>query len=310
MVAASSGTCYNYSLLFVEVRLFQSLGRGWTFLKQSWSLGQRVPVVLFPTLTGLVICVVILIIMTLPLGALILYIRKTILGQVAIGAVIGLTLIILMVIINTMRFLSSSLANVALTNQKPIVANAWKKISGLGADLFWMGLGYPVYRVWLVLRRLFRSSKSVGWEDAEHLLIPVLANETISMREASGQIVKMQTDNCVFTADSVGIRKVSTLLKIGAFIIGLAAGLGAAWLVLANAEDAERSLVLAVGLATFLIAVFTLPVSLYCSYAITLFNTCLYRWGINVRDARKGDTSTNAAVPEPLTIALGIRPGR
>jgi hypothetical protein len=175
--------------------MFQSIGRGWTFLKQSWSLGQKTPVVLFPILAGLIISVVILISMALPLGSLIIYIRKDVLGQVVIGAVIGLIGVILLAIANTMRLMSSNLSDAVLSGQKLVAADAWKRISALGGDVYWMGLGNPVYRIWLALRRLFRSSKSNAWEDAEHLLIPVLANESVSMREAPGQILKMQAQN-------------------------------------------------------------------------------------------------------------------
>jgi hypothetical protein len=290
--------------------MFQSIGRGWTFLKQSWSLGQKVPVVLVPILAGLIISMVILIIMALPLGGLIIYIRKDLLGQVAIGAVIGLIGVILLAIANTMRLMSANLSGAVLSDQKLVTADAWKRISALGGDVYWMGLGYPVYRIWLALRRLFRSSKSNTWEDAEHLLIPVLANESVSMREAPGQISKMQAQNCVFTAESVGIHKTTALLTLGALIIGLAVGLGVAWFVLINGQDASQARALAFGLASLLVAIFTLPVALYCSYAITLFNTCLYQWGINVRDAREREDSASAAVPEPLAVALGIRSGR
>ena len=290
--------------------MFQSLGRGWTFLKQSWLLGQRAPAVLFPTIVGLVVSVIILLIMMLPLGGLIVYIRKEPWGQVAIGAMIGLLMVIMVAIANTMTVLSSNLAGAALSGQKPTTAEAWIKASELGGDLYWMGFGLPVYRIWLTLRRLLRTSKSGGWEDAEHLLVPVLANGKVSLREAPGQIVRMQADNCVFSADSVAIRKVSVLLTLSALLIGLAAGLGAAWLVLTSELDAARSRALAFGLTALITAIFTLPVAQYCSYAVTLFNTCLYRWGITVRDARKHETSANEAVPEPLAIALGIRSGR
>ena len=94
--------------------MFQSIGRGWTFLKQSWSLGQKAPAVLFPTLAGLVVSVIILIIMMLPLGGMIIYIRKVLWGQVAIGVVIGLLLVILVAIASTMTILSSNLAGTAL----------------------------------------------------------------------------------------------------------------------------------------------------------------------------------------------------
>jgi hypothetical protein len=290
--------------------LFQSIGRGWTFLKQSWLLGQKAPAVLFPTLAGLVVSVIILLIMMLPLGGMIIYLRKELWGQVAIGAMIGLLLVILVAIASTMTVLSSNLAGTALADQKPTTTGAWEKVSRLGGDLYWMGLGFPVYRIWLAFRRLFHTSKSSGWEDAEHLLVPVLANEEVNMREAPGKIVRMQVDNCVFTADSVGINKVSVLLTLGAFLIGLAAGLGMAWLILTNGQDPSRSRALAFGLAALITAIFTLPVAHYCSYAITLFNTCLYRWGITVRDARKSETSADTAVPEPLAVALGIRSGR
>jgi hypothetical protein len=198
----------------------------------------------------------------------------------------------------------------ALSGQNPIVSEAWQRVTDLGADAFWMGLGYPVYRVWLVLRRLFHSPKRNAWEDSEHLFVPVLANQEIDMREAPVQIAKMQAQNCVFTAENVGIHKAAILLTLGALIFGLIAGSGAAWIVLTNVQDAGQARAMAFGLAVLSIAIFALPVALYCSYGIALFNTCLYLWGMRVREARKGESSASTAVPEPLAVALGIRSGR
>jgi hypothetical protein len=293
----------------VEVNLFQPLQRGWIFLKQSWSFGRRAPVLLFPSLAGLVLSLILLLVMTLPLGGMILYIRKDLLGQVAIGIAIGMLLVILLAVFNTVKFLSSGLVGSLLAGQIATVSDTWEKISRLGADLYWMGLGVPVYRVWLILRRIFASSKQRSWADAEHLFIPVLANEAVGMQEAPQRIEKMQTDNCVFTAEGVAVRKLSALLTLGALILGLAAGLGLAWWALTSDLDPGHSRALAFGLGALSIAVFGLPVALYCSYALTLFNNCLYRWGVNVRDARKGDVSDDQAVPEPLAVALGIRSG-
>jgi len=290
--------------------LFQSIGRGWKFVKQSWSLGQKVPAILFPTFAGLVVSVIILVILLLPLGGMIVYLRKEPWGQVAIGAVIGLLLVVLVAIPSIMAVLSSNLSGTTLSGQKPVPSDAWARVSELGEDLYWMGLGIPINCIRAFFRGPFRSKVRGGWEDAEHLLIPVLGNEKVTLREAPARITRMQVDNCVFTAESVGIRKVGVLLTAGALLIGFAIGLGVAWLVLVNGQDASRSRALAFGLAVLITAIFTLPVAYYCNYALTLFNTCLYRWGITVRDARKGKDSAEAAVPEPLAVALGIRSGR
>jgi hypothetical protein len=291
--------------------LFQSIGRGWVFLKQSWVLGQRSPEVLFPALLGFSVSVMTTLVMMLPLGGLIYYIRKEYWGQVSIGVLIGLLITLLVAIAHMTSIPSSQLSGRALSGQPLSTLDAWKRFSDLGGDLFLMGLGKPFYPVWTAIQGLVqRTSRQSRWEDADHLLIPILANEEISLQQAPGWIKRMQTDNCVFPAEGVGIRKVSVLLTVIALSFGLTAGLGAAWLVVTNGQDASLSRVYASAIALFMIAIFTFPVVFYLVYAETLFNTCLYLWGVSIRDARKHGKSGSASVPSPLAVAIGLRPGR
>lgn len=264
---------------------------------------------LIPTLTGLILSVVTMLVAALPVAILVIYVRKNAWGQFAIGVLLGVLLLVLVAIINILAIMSSNLAGSVLGGQVPSAAEAWKRISSLGADLFWMGIGLPAKWVWLALRRLFRASHKQGWEGAEHLLVPILANEAITLREAPGKIARMQTDNCVFMAESVGVRKLNLLLVAAAILVGLAAGSGIAWLIISGAEDPNKARATAFLLAILAIAIFTLPVLLFCSHTFALFNTCLYIWGKSVRTARK-DKKAEAAIPEPLAVALGVRPGR
>ena|GEM_PF-3531575 len=291
--------------------MFQSIERGWIFIKQSWLLSQKIPAVLLPTLISILTTILTTIIMLLPIAGLILYIRKNVWGQVAIGAVIGLLLILIVAVIHVLTVMSSNLAGAALLGRKPSTADAWKKMSDLGGDLYTMGLGLTVNRLWIIMHKLFsKSSRIRRWEDADHLFIPILANEEIRFRQAPGRISQMQSDNCVFTAEGVGIQKIAMILTAAALLVGLAAGLGVGWLILSKGQDAGQSRALAFAMAALLTAIFTLPVVSYLAFAKTLFNTCLYLWGRSVRDARKQGQASAAAVPDPLAVALGIQPGR
>ncbi len=291
--------------------MFQSIGRGWVFLKQSWHFGQKTPVVLFPALLGLSIAVMTTAVVMLPLAGLVTYIRKVVWGQVAIGVLIGLLIIILVAIANTTAVLSSGLAGMTLSGQRPSTTETWKRLSTLGGDIFLMGLGLPVYHLWITIQRLFsRSSTQSRWEDAVYLFVPVLANEETTLHQTPVRIRRMQTDNCVFPTGGVGIQKVAMILSLASGLIGLAAGLGAAWLVVVNVQDASRSRAYAFAIAAFVTAIFSLPVIFYLVYTKALFNTCLYRWGISIRDARKQGQAGTADVPDPLAVAMGLRPGR
>ncbi|MBN2258784.1 MAG: hypothetical protein JW704_13365 [Anaerolineaceae bacterium] len=290
--------------------MFQSLGRAWNFLKQSWLFGQRSPVVLYPSLISLIGSLLTMFVMLLPVAILIFHIRKNEWGQVAIGVLIGLLLIVLVAIMNTMSVMTSNLSGAILAGRQPNTSGAWMKLSDLGGGLYVMGLGLPTHHFWVALKSLFtKMSAKRGWENDDHLFIPVLANEDISFRNVPGRINDLQAGNSVFSARSVDIHKLLMLLSTGALIIGLAAGLGVGWFVLKNGQDASQARVLAFALAALMVAVFTLPVVLLSVYVITLFNTCLYQWGMSVHTARRKGPSGSAEVPEPLAVALGIRQG-
>ena len=291
--------------------MFQSIGRGWIFIKQSWLLSQKTPAVLFPTLLSILTMILATTVILVPIAGLVIYIRKNVWGQVAIGVLIGLLLSLIITVINVFSIMSSNLASTTLTGRKTNTADAWKKISDLGGDLYIMGLGLPIYRLWRVVQQLFTKSYSaIKWEDADQLLIPVLANEEITLRQTPGYIFQMQSENCVFMAEGVGIQKTNIILTAAALLVGLAAGIGAGWLILSKGQDAGQSRAIAFAVGALLTAIFTLPVVSYLAYAKTLFNTCLYLWGNSVRDARKQGVDNTAAVPDPLAAALGIRSGR
>lgn len=291
--------------------MFQSIGRGWIFVKQGWHLGQKTPSVLFPTIISILTMMITTIVMLLPIAGLIIYIRKNIWGQVTIGILVGLLLILITAVLNSMSVMTANLAGEAMLGKKPSTMDAWKKMSELGGDLYLMGLGLPVQRLWIAMRKLFSNpSRSHRWVDANHLFIPVLANEETRFRQAPKYIEEMQSDNCVFSADGVGIRKVAFIVTGVALLTGLAASVGVGSIILSSGQDASQSRALVFLVAAFLTAVFTLPVVSYMIYTTTLFNTCLYLWGRSVRDARRQGSTSMATVPDPLAVALGIRTGR
>lgn len=291
--------------------MIQSLTRGWTFIKQSWAFGLRSPAVFLPTLIGLLAAILTMIVMLLPVAGLIYYIHTNEWGQVTIGIVVGLLLIVLVAIINVISIMTSNQIGSVLAGRLPVTADAWRKVSDLGGDLYVMGLGLPIQRLWFALKSLFtRKVLRSEWERNDHLYLPVLANEEISFQGTPKRILELQADNSVFSAQGVGIRKLVFILIVGALVIGLAAGLGGAWLVLNGGQDASQARALAFGLAALLVAIFALPVVLFSAYTLTLFNTCLYQWGKAVQSARGKGASGSATVPEPLAIALGIRQGR
>lgn len=286
----------------------QSIGRGWSFIKQSWIFSQKTPGVLLPSLISLLGTILTTLIMLLPLAGLIIYIRKNVWGQVAIGILIGFLLILILSVITVFSIMTSRLSKAALAGEIPSNEDAWKRLTDLDGDLYLLGLALPVYQIWSALRRLFfRPPEFSGWEEADHLLIPVLANENIKLRQATSKITTMQTDNCVFMAEEVGLKWAAFIVTVIALVVGLAAGLIIGTLILSHGQDANQSHVLAFITGSVIFVIFTLPVAAYLAYTITLFNTCLYQWGRSVREARKPDTSANVTVPEPLAIAMGIR---
>lgn len=295
----------------MEVGVFASIRRGWIFLKQSWVFGQRSSALLVPTLLSFLVSMICLVVMLLPLSGLIVYIRKTVWGQFAIGVLIGMLLILMMGIFNWFRFMTAFLAGEKMRGISSTTSQAWERISGFGGSLFWIGMGIPLQAAWVGLTAFFTGHRRpTGWERDMHLLMPIMANETTGLAGVPGRIKHFQSENCLFSADSVGIKALGILLMAGASVLGLAAGIGGMNLVLDATADPGLARGLAFAVAVVLIAIFLLPVVSVTGYAQTLFDTCLYQWGLNVLNARQEGSNSMAVVPEPLAVALGLKTGR
>jgi hypothetical protein len=291
--------------------VFPSIRRAWIFLKQSWTFGQRSSGLLLPTLLSFLVSMVSLLVFLVPLTGLVVYIRKTLWGQFAIGALIGMLLVLLVGIFNLFTFMTAYLAGMKMRGNTVTTSQAWLRIIGLDGSLFWISMGIPLesFRAELV-SLLSRRRQPNGWKRVLHLLVPVAAIEVNNLGEVSTRMKYFLKENCLFSANSVGIKVLNMLLMAGAAVVGLLAGFGGMALVLHMVKDPSLARGLAFVVASVVLAVFLLPVASLTRYTQTLFNVCLYQWGLNVLEARKAGSSTMAVVPDPLAIALGLKSGR
>ena len=129
--------------------MLQSIRRGWIFLKQGWKFGQQSPALLIPTLLSFLISFLSLVVVLLPLAGLIVYVRKSAWGQLAIGVLIGMLLMALVGVFNLFSFMTANLAGTRLKGGTPATAQAWARISELGGSLFWIAMGIPLQAFWM-----------------------------------------------------------------------------------------------------------------------------------------------------------------
>lgn len=294
----------------------QSFSRGWSFLKEAWTMAFKDRDLIKPSIYSLVVGFIVSVIFLIPMiGTAVLLGDRGIVGQVIIF-LFGALLIFAQYSVGyifsamTIYLVYGYLAEGDGVMEKAwaIVRREWLNIISLAAASTGVSLLKSAIRGKgrSVGRNVLAGLVSTVWTEAAFLILPVMVIENMNLKNSlqrAGHIIK---NNLLLVGIStVGVRAVNGLigflLGAGGIALGFGAGFG---IVSLTSVNSVVGLVSGIGVGVIIAGIFIMFATVITSYTSTAYHTCLYLWARDVEKAQASGSQAQVSAPAPLAAVL------
>jgi hypothetical protein len=294
----------------------QSFSRGWSFLKEAWSMAFKDKDLIKPSIMALFAgFIVSIIFIPLMIGA----------GFLSGGDNSLFGRIILFILGALMIFIQYSVGYIFsamtiyliygyLAEGDGVMSKAWAIVKREWLNI--LSLAAASTAVNLVKNQVRGKGRSAGrnllsglidtvWTEAAFLILPAMVIEDINLKDAlkrAGNIIK---NNLLLVGIStVGVRTINGLIGflLGALGIGLGFGVGFGIITVTNTST--FGLVSGISLGVIIATVFIMVATVITSYTSTAYHTCLYLWARDVEKAQTSGSNVQVLAPGPLAAVL------
>jgi hypothetical protein len=294
----------------------QSFSRGWSFLKEAWSMAFKDKDLIKPSIMALFAgFIVSIIFIPLMIGA----------GFLSGGDNSLFGRIILFILGALMIFIQYSVGYIFsamtiyliygyLAEGDGVMSKAWAIVKREWLNI--LSLAAASTAVNLVKNQVRGKGRSAGrnllsglidtvWTEAAFLILPAMVIEDINLKDAlkrAGNIIK---NNLLLVGIStVGVRTINGLIGflLGALGIGLGFGVGFGIITVTNTST--FGLVSGISLGVIIATVFIMVATIITSYTSTAYHTCLYLWARDVEKAQTSGSNVPVLAPGPLAAVL------
>jgi len=294
----------------------QSFSRGWSFLKEAWTMAFKDRDLIKPSIYSLFVGFIVSVIFIVPMiGSALLFGDRGAVGQVLIF-IFGVLLVFAQYSVGyifsamTIYLVYGYLAEGDGVMEKAwaIVKREWLNIISLAAA----STGVNVLKTAVRGkgksggRNLLAGLIGTVWTEAAFLILPVMVIEDVNLKDGlkrAGSIIK---NNLLLVGIStVGVKAVNTLigflLGAGGIALGLGAGLG---IISLTGVNSIFGMVTGIGLGVVIAGVFIMVATVVTSYTSTAYHTCLYLWARDVEKAQASGSPSPIPAPAPLAAVL------
>ena len=294
----------------------QSFSRGWSFLKEAWSMAFKDKDLIKPSILALFAGLIVSIIfIPLMIGAGFLSGGdNSLFGRVILFILGALMIFIQYSVGYIFSAMTIYLVYGYLAEGDGVMSKAWDIVKREWLNI--LSLAAASSAVNLVKNQVRGKGRSMGrnflsglidtvWTEAAFLILPAMVIERINLKDAlkrSGNIIK---NNLLLVGIStVGVRTVNGLIGflLGALGIGLGFGVGFGIITVTNTST--FGLVSGISLGVIIAAVFIMVATVGTSYISTAYHTCLYLWARDVEKAQASGSSAPVLAPGPLAAVL------
>jgi len=294
----------------------QSFSRGWSFLKEAWSMAFKDKDLIKPSIMALFAgFIVSLIFIPLMVGAGFLTGGDNSLAGQIILFVLGAVMIFIQY---TVSYIFSAMAIYLvygyLAEGDGVMSKAWAIVKREWLNI--ISLAAASTAVNLIRNQIRGKGRSGGrnflaglidtvWTEAAFLILPAMVIEDINLKDAlkrAGSIIK---NNLLLVGIStVGVKTVNGLIGflLGALGIGLGFSVGFGIITITNTST--FGLVSGIGLGVIIASIFIMVATVVTSYTNTAYHTCLYLWARDVEKAQASGSSAQVLAPGPLAAVL------
>jgi hypothetical protein len=298
----------------------QSFSRGWSFLKQAWSMAFKDKDLLKPSIYALVVGMIVSVIGIVPIAIAGFVFGGSQIGNVLMAVMGGFMIFVQFVVTYIFSGMTSYLIFGYLSEGDGRMDKAWEIVRRDFFDLLTLAAASTVVNMLKnaanrnrrgggLASGLIRGAAnlfSVLWTEASYLILPAMVIDDLNLKDGMQRVVNITRENLLLIGIStVGVRWVTGLigfvLSFGGFILAFAIGGGAAYLT----GGFGAVTIISIVIGAFIFFTFVMIASVVNSYTSIAYHTCLYIWARDVEKAQVAGQSIQIAAPAPLAAVLG-----
>jgi len=300
----------------------QSFSRGWSFLKQAWSMALQDKDLIKPSIYALIVGSIVSVIGAIPIIIVAIFLGDAgRIGQVIL-AVMGAFLVFLNFVVSyVFSGMTVYLIYEYLTQGNGRMTTAWSIVRRDFFDLATLAAASTVVNV---LKNAANRNRRGGgglaasllssatgllevlWTEVSYLILPAMVIEDVSLVDGAKRVAQIVRDNLLLVGIStVGVRAVTGLIGFVLSAAGAVLGFGIGYGIIAILGTGALGLVFGIGVGILIFFTFTMVASVISTYTTTAYHTCLYLWAREVEKAQTAGQSIQISAPAPLAAVLG-----
>ena len=295
----------------------QSFSRGWSFLRQAWSMAFKDKDLLKPSMYALVVGMVVSVIGIIPIAISAFIFGGSDIGNVILAIMGGVLMFLQFVVTYVFSGMTVYLIYGYLTKGDGRMDHAWEIVKRDFFDILTLAAASTAVGM---LRNAARNNRRGGmaaslarsatglletlWTEASYLVLPAMIIDDLNLKDGLQRVWKITKENLLLIGIStVGVRFVTGLIGFFFGVIGLviAFAVGGAFSLAGNVTVT----IIGVVIGALIFFTFVMVASIFSSYTSTAYHTCLYIWAKEVEKATaEGKSPAQVAAPAPLAAVL------
>lgn len=298
----------------------QSFSRGWSFLKQAWSMAFKDKDLLKPSIYALVVGAVVSVIGIIPIALLAVLVGGTNFGNIFMALAGGVMIFLQFIVSYVFSGMTAYLIYGYLSEGDGRMDHAWDIVKRDFFDIVTLAAVSTVVNMLKNAANRNRRGGNIGaslirgaanlfsvlWTEASYLVLPAMVIDDLNLKEGMQRVINITKENLLLIGIStVGVRWVTGLIGFILGFIGLLLGIaigGGAFLA-TNSFGALTIIGIVVG--TLIFFTFVMIANIISSYTSIAYHTCLYIWARDVEKAQTAGQPVQIAAPAPLAAVLG-----
>ena len=297
----------------------QSFSRGWSFLKQAWSMAFKDKDLLKPSVYALIVGMIVSVIGLIPIIIVAIIMGDTQLGNIIMFVLGAILMFVQFVITYVFSGMTVHLIYGYLTKGDGKMSEAWDIVRRDFFDILTLA---AISTVVGLLRQAAQNNRNRGvagnlaraatgvlqvlWTEAAALILPAMIIDNLNLKDSAIRIGNIVKENLLLIGiTTVGVGWVTGFISIivGGITLVIAIAIGAG---LSFASGGSTAITV-VGIVTGALIFFTVVMllSIFSSYTKTAYHTCLYIWTRDVEKAtEEGRVASQVQAPAPLAAVL------
>ena len=297
----------------------ESFSRGWSFLKQAWSMAFKDKDLLKPSIYALIVGMIVSVLGVIPIVIVALLFNGSQFGNFVM-AVFGAGMIFVQFVVTyVFSGMTAYLIFGYLSEGDGRMDKAWEIIRRDFFDILTLAAASTVVNM---LKNAANRNRRGGiasglvrgaanllealWTEASYLILPAMVIDDLNLKDGMQKVLNITKENLLLIGIStVGVRWVTGLigfvLGFGGFLGAIAIGGGAVYL----SGGFNFVSILGIAFAAFIFFLVVMIASVVNSYTSIAYHTCLYIWARDVEKAQAFGQPIQIAAPAPLAAVLG-----